>query len=129
MRVSQDLRQTLKELGRGFLQEFLEVELERHPSNLEALSELGHLYTARGLWARGLEVDERLVALLPEDPTAHYNLACSMALLGQTEHSITTLARAIAKGYEDADFMEQDEDLAGVAGDPRFRALLERMRS
>lgn len=126
---SQKLRQSLKEIGEGFMQEFLEVELERHPDNLEALAELGQVYTVRGMWDRGLDVDKRLVALMPTDPTAHYNLACSQSLLGLTEDALGSLATAVNRGYGDAEFMSTDEDLSGVRGDPRFRSLLERIRS
>ncbi len=129
MEVSQDLRQTLDELGGHFLQEFLEVELSRHPENVSALAELGQIYTIRGLWDRGLEVDRRLVKLLPTDSTAHYNLACSLSLLGRIEAALESLELAVRLGYEDADFMESDEDLSSLRGEMRFRALLEHIRT
>lgn len=127
--LSQDLLHTLDELGQDFLLRFYETEIERHPANLEVLAELGQLYTSRGEWTRGLEVDQRLVGLIPENPTAHYNLACSQALLGQAEASLESLELAVACGYDDAGFMAEDDDLASVREEPRFLALLERLRS
>ena len=127
--VSQDLRQTLDELGSRFLREFLEVEISRHPVNVEALAVLGQVYTIRGEWEAGLEVDLRLVELVPQSSTAYYNLACSYALLGRNQEAIDSLEQAVKLGYDDGDFMLQDEDLASLREEKRFRALLERIRS
>jgi len=127
--VSQDLRQTLDELGSRFLREFLEVEISRHPDNVEALAELGQVYTNRGEWEAGLQVDLRLVELVPQSSTAYYNLACSYALLGRNQEAIDSLEQAVKLGYDDGDFMLQDEDLASLREEQRFRALLERIRS
>jgi hypothetical protein len=129
MDVTQDLRRRLKDLGECFLQEFLEVEISRHPSNVEALAELGHVYTNRGLWALGMGVDQRLIQLMPENPTAHYNLACSHALLGDARSAFESLETAAFLGYDEADYMEQDDDLASLRQDPRFRSLIERIRA
>lgn len=129
MNLPQDLLHTLDGLGQDFLLRFYETELERHPENLEVLAELGQLYTSRGDWTRGLEVDQLLVGLIPENPTAQYNLACSQALLGQTQAALETLARAVECGYDDARFLAEDDDLVSLREDPRFQALLERLRS
>lgn len=111
------------------MQEFLEVELERHPDNVEALAELGQVYTRLGHWEEGLTVDRQLVRLVPENPTVHYNLACSQALLGQAEDALDSLERAVSLGYDDVGYLQNDEDLAGLRREERFRALIERIRS
>ena len=41
---------------------------------------LGGLYTKQGRIADGLKMDRKLVRLRPDNATAHYNLACSLAL-------------------------------------------------
>ncbi len=127
--LSQEARRALSELGDRFLQDFLEADLSRHPDNVEALAELGQLYTQAGLWERGLEVDRRLVQLIPDNPTAHYNLGCSQALLGLAEQALDSLEAAVEHGYHDSGFMQVDEDLANLHDHDRFRALLERLRS
>lgn len=127
--LSQEARQELSELGDDFLREFLEVEISRHPENLEALAELGQIYTQLGLWELGLEVDRRLVALIPDNPTSYYNLGCSQALLGHKEDALESLERAVEVGYDDPEFMLSDDDLASLREDDRFRALVERIRS
>lgn len=129
MHVTQDLRRKLNELGDCFLQEFLEVEISRHPTNVEALAELGQVYTNRGLWALGMGVDQQLIRLMPENPTAHYNLACSHALLGDARSAMESLHTAVGLGYDEADFMASDDDLASLRHTPEFRALIERIRS
>jgi tetratricopeptide (TPR) repeat protein len=80
--------------------------------------------TMKGRLQEGLAVDERLVAVCPTDPTAHYNLACRYALLKQRDKAITTLRKAVELGYRDFDFMLEDHDLDSIRKDPRFRKLL-----
>ena len=77
-----------------------------------------------GRFADGLKIDRRLVRLRPQDALAHYNLACSYALLHRTEKSLKTLRRAVELGYRDFRYMCEDHDLAAVRHDPRFRQLL-----
>ena len=127
--LSQEARQVFEDLGLDFLREFLEVELTRHPENVDALAELGQIYTRLGRWDDGLAVDRRLVGLLPDNPTAHYNLGCSQALLGREEEALASLEQAVELGYDDPEFMQADDDLASLRERGRFRALLERIRA
>lgn len=127
--LSPALRRRLSELGLDFLAEFLEIEVERHPENLAALSELGHVYTRQGRHERGLGIDRRLVRLAPENPTVHYNLACSLALLDRAAEALDALEHAIGLGYDDPMFMLQDEDLEALRGEERFRDLVRRLES
>ena len=80
--VTPVLRKDLDRKGYEFMAAFLEVEAARHPANIDALAELGQVYTRLGRLSAGLEVDHQLVRLVPDNPTVHYNLACSLALLG-----------------------------------------------
>ena len=82
---------------------------------------MGNLLTLKGRYAEGLQVDKRLVQLRPTDPLAHYNLACSYALLKRADLSIKTLRRAVELGYRDFRYMREDHDLDAVRHDPRFR--------
>jgi tetratricopeptide (TPR) repeat protein len=120
-----ELAPVLDALGLEFLSGFLEVELSRHPENLGALVELGHVYTRARQYEKGLAVDREIVRRCPEDPTARYNLACSLALTGEPEVAVTELERAIELGYDDAEHLLADEDLASLRERPRFRALVE----
>lgn len=115
-------------LGDQFLVRVMEVEVARRPGHAEAWAELGHALTRLGEHARALAADARVVELAPEDPTAHYNLACSLALSGREEEACAGLERAIELGWSDAEHMEGDEDLASLRGKPRFEALLARLK-
>jgi tetratricopeptide (TPR) repeat protein len=98
--------------------------LERAPDYVDVLRVMGHLLTLKGRYTEGLQVDRRLVALRPTDPLAHYNLACSYALLKRNELALKTLRRAIELGYRDFRYMREDRDLDAIRHDPRFRQLL-----
>ena len=98
--------------------------LARHPDYVDVLRLMGNLLTLKGRYAEGLEVDRRLVRLRPEDALAHYNLACSYALLKKPEKSLEILRRAVELGYRDFRYMREDHDLDAIRHDPRFRQLL-----
>jgi tetratricopeptide (TPR) repeat protein len=98
--------------------------LERVPDYVDVLRIVGNLLTLKGRFAEGLRIDQRLVRLRPDDPLAHYNLACSYALLNRADQSLRTLRRAVELGYRDFRYMREDHDLDSIRDDPRFRALL-----
>ncbi len=103
--------------------------MARHPRNVDALAELGHAYTRLGRWELGLEVDHQLVRLVPDNPTVHYNLACSLALLDRRDASLDALELAVEFGYVDLEFMQQDEDLANLRPEERFQTIMRRVRA
>ena len=80
--------------------------------------------SVKGRYADGLELDKRLIQLRPHDALAHYNLACSYALLKKPDLALKTLRRAVELGYRDFRYMREDRDLESVRHDPRFRQLL-----
>jgi len=98
--------------------------LGRAPDYVDVLRVMGHLLTLKGRYAEGLQVDKRLVGLRQHDPLAHYNLACSYALLKRTELALKTLRRAVELGYRDFRYMREDRDLDTIRHDPRFRQML-----
>ena len=107
---------------------FFESVLRRDPRYPEVLEILGGLYTKAGRIADGLKMDRRLVRLRPENPTAHYNLACSLALCRRKAESMRSLKRAIELGYDDYDWMSKDPDLAILRERPQFIAMLSSLR-
>ena len=104
--------------------EFFAAILERQPDYVDVLRVMGNNLTLKGCYAQGLQIDKRLVQLRPNDPLAHYNLACSYALLKRPDHAIKVLRRAVELGYRDFRYMREDRDLEAVRHDPRFRQLL-----
>ena len=102
--------------------------LEADPEFVEALSLLGNTFTRRGLHEEGLKLDLRLVNLRPESPRAHYNLACSYALLGRPEDGFRALETAVEHGFDDAEHLARDDDLKSLRDDRRFAELIVRVR-
>jgi len=107
--------------------DFLERVIARNDRSVEALRALGELASRKGLHQRAVEVDKRLVACLPDDCLARYNLACSLAVAGHADDALECLAAAFRLGYDDVAHMEVDPDLASLRGRPEFRALLDRV--
>jgi hypothetical protein len=117
--------------GRATDQSQLDFELEffgsvlaGYPDYVDVLRVMGNLLTLKGRFVEGMNVDKRLTRLRPNDALAHYNLACSFALLKRNEQCIKTLRRAIELGYRDFRYMREDHDLDAVRHDPRFRQLM-----
>jgi len=103
---------------------FYESILRHNPSDAWVLELLGGLYTRQGRITDGLRVDRRIVRLQPRNPTARYNLACSLALLKRPAEALRALREAVALGYRDLEFMAEDPDLASLRTRPEFRRLL-----
>ncbi len=68
------------------------------------------------------------VALMPQDPTWQYNLACALAYRANKDEGLAALDRAIELGFRDAAAIAADNDLKQLRGNPRFAALIEKAR-
>ena len=109
--------------------DFYSAVLQRCPDYVDVLRILGNLLTLKGRFAEGMQIDQRLVQLRPRDALAHYNLACSYALLKRNEPALKTLRRAVELGYRDFRYMREDHDLDSIRHDPRFRQLMREFES
>src|SRR5438105_7229350 len=98
--------------------------LDQKKDYVDVLRVMGNNLTLKGRYAQGLQIDKRLIQLRPNDPLAHYNLACSYALLKRPDQAVKTLRRAVELGYRDFRYMCEDRDLDSTRHDPRFRQLL-----
>ena len=107
---------------------FYESILTRNPSYTDVIELLGGLYTKQGRIADGLRMDRKLVKLQPTNATAHYNLACSLALSKRKADALRSLRTAVELGYRDFDWMQQDPDLEELKKHPGFDALLEQLK-
>jgi tetratricopeptide (TPR) repeat protein len=106
--------------------DFFEKLLARNSGAIEVLRVLAELVSQKGLVKRALELDRRLVARLPNDFLARYNLACSLARAGRPDEAIDALSRAILLGYDDLAHLEVDPDLDSLREHPDFKELLGR---
>jgi hypothetical protein len=108
---------------------FLEGVVRRAPDYVEALQILGDDYTRHGNFSGGLWVDRQLARLRPEDPTVHYNLACSYSILNQITRAIASLNRAIEVGYRDFCWLEEDPDLENIRNHALYKKIRNRIRA
>ena len=66
------------------------------------------------------------VALLPDDPTWHYNLACSLAYFPKRQkEALDELEQAIDLGFRDDAAIANDTDLKRLAENRRYLELIE----
>jgi hypothetical protein len=107
--------------------EFFDRLLARIPDHPEALAAQARNLTLKGRITDGLEVDRRLVRTRPNDPSAHYRLACRYALLCQADMALRTLRKAVELGFRDFGSLRKDRDLDPIRKDPRFRSLLKEL--
>lgn len=108
--------------------EFWEGALANTPNHIGTLRQLGHAYTQRGDYEKGLSVDRRLAILCPHDRVVHYNLACSFSLTGRLDEALDALRRAVELGYRDFEHAAKDPDLAYLRADPRYEAFVAAVR-
>ncbi len=109
------------------LAEFKKI-LEELPEDFEAnyQAAMCHLFLKHHLSA--LKYFKKCLKLRPNDVIVHYNTACAYALLGDGDAAIEHLKKAVERGYDDAEHMAQDDDLASLREDARFKALLDKLR-
>jgi tetratricopeptide (TPR) repeat protein len=111
---------------RDFEIEFMGRVLERDPYFVEAIRVQANNLAAKGEYTRALQLDRRLVRLVPENAIAWYNLACSYAVLGMTDPAFSSLQRSLELGYRFLERLRKDPDLKILRRDPRFVRLLRR---
>lgn len=76
------------------------------------------------------EICRRGIAVLPEDPTWHYNYACSLAYYPtKTQEALDELQKAIDLGFRNIQQLENDTDLMRLKGNARYDEILEDAKS
>ncbi len=108
---------------------FLEGLVKRDPSYVDALQLLGDDYTQRGKFQQGLQVDETLAHIRPEDPMVQYNLACSYSLVGQFEQAVSALDQALERGYDDFRWLSEDPDLEALRAQPEYKKIRAKVKA
>ena len=106
---------------------FMEGLVRRDPDYADALQLLGDHYTQRGLYAEGLEVDERLARLEPGNAIVFYNLACSYSLTDQFDRAALALEKALSLGYRDFAWLAKDPDLKKFRQQPAFQEIMKKI--
>lgn len=72
-----------------------------------------------------LNVSREGIRLKIEPPIWYYNYACALARMGKKEDAIQALEQAVVSGYNEAEHANEDNDLASLRDDPRFKKLMQ----
>ena len=59
---------------------------------------------------------------------AHYQYAAGLSALGRKDEAFQQLDEAVKAGFDDADRLSTDDDLKPLRSDPRFAALVEKIK-
>jgi non-specific serine/threonine protein kinase len=105
----------------------VEERLELYPDDARALYMGANGLVALGEREKGLEWAHRARAIAPDDSMLLYNLGCIYSLAGEIDEAIDCLDRGIASGQTQKGWFEHDSNLDPLRGDPRFKALMEKL--
>jgi hypothetical protein len=96
------------------------------------LVHLAEYYQKKGDMQRAAELTGMLgepLAVLDDSPrwtgTVHYNVACSYALLGQTDEAVEELGRALALVPQLVEWSKEDPDLDSLRNEAGYKRLYE----
>lgn len=129
LRPRRTLQRRIEQAGLVFETAILESCLRREPEDTAVLAELAQACTRLRRYRRGLQLDRQLVHSHPDDPIAHYNLACSLVLTGDLPGASRELLQAARLGYRDLEHLQRDPDLRRLRRDPSFAPLLAQMQA
>jgi len=107
---------------------FYENILKERPNFISVLILLGDAYTKKGFYREGLAVDKKLAKLKPDDPIVHYNLACSLSLVGETKEALKVLKKAVLFGYNDFSYISKDSDLKNLRESSAFKNFFAKLK-
>jgi adenylate cyclase len=107
--------------------ECIEKHLELNPDEARAYSLGASILIRLGQNEHSKQWTQQAMTLAPSDPLVLYNAACNWALLGETDHALDGLERAIEAGVAVGDWINHDPDFASLRGHPRFQAIVKRI--
>jgi tetratricopeptide (TPR) repeat protein len=120
-------RKSFDDIAVEFQIRLYETALQLGRDEVQIVAELAELYTKAGQYEDGLALDENLVRREPENPIFRYNLACSLALVGDAGRAFEALEAALNLGFRDFKLMLEDRDLESLRSDARWTKLLARI--
>ena len=78
-------------------------------------------------FGRARNICDQAILWEPQNPVHHYNLACIEAQAGRLPQAWGALDLAIALGFNDANHLQTDPDLAPLRGESRFADLVRKV--
>ena len=107
----------------------LERQLAIDPRDGRAL-QFGTVQAARlGLRDKSREFADRALEARPDAFATFYNVACAYSVLGDREDALAMLDRAVQHGRGNLEWIEHDADFDNLRSDPRFEAIVNRIRA
>jgi putative intracellular protease/amidase len=103
--------------------------IQQDPQDAASWYGLGNVLHAMGDFAEAAPAHKRAAELSWVPQRAYYNLACAYAMLGEKSRALDALGKAVAAGFADRQWMEQDSELDSLRSDPRFKEIAERIGS
>jgi adenylate cyclase len=103
-------------------------QLQLDPTDKRALSLAPTSMYDVGLKKEAFEMIDRALDIYPEDTGVLINAACLFAKAHNKEKALTILEKVLGKGFGKKDWIELDPDLDALRDEPRFKALLEKLR-
>lgn len=128
------LSQSLHKLGKDFHATELEGvnrarrQIQLDPEDRRALSLVSQNLCSLGYVEEGRRWIGKAIALYPDDASVLINGTCFYAKLGEKDAALDLLTRAVDKGFGKRDWIEQDPDYDSLRDDPRFTALMSRLK-
>jgi adenylate cyclase len=107
--------------------ERIEKHLELNPDEARAYSLGSSVLIRFGETERSKQWTHQAMTLAPNDPLILYNAACNWALLGESDHALDGLERALDAGVAVGDWIRHDPDFASLRDHPRFQAIVKRI--
>jgi TolB-like protein len=106
----------------------IDARLAVEPNDSRALHLAAVLSARVGQRERSLAYIGRVLQLRPDEFATAYNVACAFAVLEMREEALLNLDRAVRNGRGDLGWIEHDPDFDALRDDPRFDAIVGRLR-
>ncbi|HPF38176.1 MAG TPA: prolyl oligopeptidase family serine peptidase [Phycisphaerae bacterium] len=98
------------------------------PTYNELRQQFESAYAARD-YQKALDASIKLHEARPKIVAHVYNVACMNCLLGNKDDAYTWLDKLCDTDFDDADYLADDADFRTMRAEPRFREILEKIRS
>ena len=107
----------------------IDRQLAIDPQDGRAL-QLGTTNAARlGLREKARDLAERALKARPDAFSSYYNVACAYSILGDLDDALEMLDHAVQHGRGNLEWIEHDPDFDNLRSDPRFDAIVNRIRA
>ena len=94
------------------------------PTDAGAWARLGVAIHSLGKYGEAVAAYERSLEINNRQPATLFNLARSLARMGDASRAFESLEKAVGAGFGQPELLKKDEDLAALRDDPRFKKAL-----